>query len=165
MKKTFLIFVFLLTGCSFYGLIGKNLDYILSDNIEEKLYLNGDQEDELEKDIKKFLNSRQGCYIEYPKNELALLRFLHQDARRSEKMQTPLITHIVLNNDRVNRNLKNDCFSLPRRAQTIGKHLNKLADKIYQGEFLTAYEFDYQRIEKRFKELKNAPRKARLVQN
>lgn len=57
-----LITLLLLSSCSFYGVIGKNIDYILSDKIAEMLDLYYQQEKELDKDIKNFLNQEKSLF-------------------------------------------------------------------------------------------------------
>jgi hypothetical protein len=58
--KFLIITIFLfLSSCSFYGVIGRNLDYILTDKLEDGFELNGDQEDRLRVDIIKFLNTEK----------------------------------------------------------------------------------------------------------
>lgn len=66
MKKLICLYstLLLLQSCSFYGVIGKNLDYILSDKIADMMDLYYRQEKELDKDIKNFLNTEKELFKE-----------------------------------------------------------------------------------------------------
>jgi hypothetical protein len=58
--RIFITFALLfLSACSFYGIIGKNLDYIITDKLEDSFDLNGEQEKRLRKDIIQFLNQEK----------------------------------------------------------------------------------------------------------
>jgi len=59
MKALCLLFLILLSSCSFYGVIGRNLDYFLSSKVADKLMLNDQQEDEFRKDLIQFLNTEK----------------------------------------------------------------------------------------------------------
>lgn len=66
MKRILIILIQIsfLTSCSFYGVIGKNIDYILSDKIADMMDLYYRQEKELDKDIKNFLNQEKELFKE-----------------------------------------------------------------------------------------------------
>ena len=51
-------------ACSFYGVIGKNIDYIISDKLADMLDLYYRQEQELDKDVKHFLNTEKELFKE-----------------------------------------------------------------------------------------------------
>jgi isochorismate synthase EntC len=80
MKNLLIICILFLSSCSFYGVIGRNLDYILTDKLEDTFELNGDQEDELRDDIIKFLNNEK----DFLKEVKVLIKDIRDELEKGE---------------------------------------------------------------------------------
>ena len=86
----------------------------------------------------KFLDLRHYCYIDNQESLVELKKFIESQRRIERSQGTAPFKYILLNNDSVNRNLKNDCIAFRHRA--IDQNMEEVGAKLYQGEFLNLYQ-------------------------
>lgn len=88
----------------------------------------------------QFLSSRVLCYIEHQENYDKASKFFKKDIETARDKSIGQLRYIIVNTDRLNRNLKTDCLAF--RSKHIVEHLSKIAKLKYDGEFLKLFEFN-----------------------
>lgn len=89
---------------------------------------------------KRFLQSKQHCYLNDDKNLAGFQRFVQSENRVAEKIGAPEIMYVLVNKDKYNRNPRFDCFWNGRQAAL--DNLAKISTLLYDGEYLVLYELN-----------------------
>jgi len=90
----------------------------------------------------RLLDGRKHCYLHIPENIEEFEEFVRSENRFSKQANAPMLKYVLVNNDEFNRNPRFDCFWNGRKAAIDS--LEKIATKLYAGEYLILYELDKQ---------------------
>lgn len=90
--------------------------------------------------IASYLNSRQACYLQDPKNIALSKTFFKKHNALMKRRGLAEIRYIVVNRDVKNLNLRQDC--LWTSHQRLLAYLDKLATLKYTGQYLSLFEIN-----------------------
>ena len=87
--------------------------------------------------VSTLLDSRKMCYLQDPENVEDVKNFIKGHNELMNKRGLPELLYIIVNRDDKNLNLRQDCLWTAR--ERLIKHLDSLADSIFQGNYLNLY--------------------------
>lgn len=85
----------------------------------------------------RVLSRGEFCYLEDKFHRKAALSFLQKDSRQAQQKNWPQIKYILLNKDKQNIMLRNDCLAL--RSEQHEVSIPKIGELLYEGTFLNLY--------------------------
>ncbi len=87
-----------------------------------------------------FLQKGNLCYMEDPFHKKAALKYLQQDARLSKKNDWPALRYVLLNKDKKNSMLRQDCIAV--KSKHLESSLLRISQLLYEGDYLNLYQLD-----------------------
>lgn len=140
--KLFLI-TLLLGGCSFKGLVISNLDWYIVNRMDKQLHLYSKQEDELKREVQKYLKAQVGKVVEigshFKNLETANFQIKRENEffRKSfgyfEKSFRPILIKMLISLDQTQR--ERFIKSFEEKTKEYGKELSERETKNYANRF------------------------------
>ena len=90
------------------------------------------------KGVMKFLARGNVCYLEDTSHLETAVKFFNRNAALSKKRGWPVIRYILLNKDKQNFLLRQECMAV--RSRHLELNLLNVSHLLYEGEYLNLYE-------------------------